>query len=103
MDGHWCSQEPEGGVTQVGDRLATEGEVGVVGPPSGSFDDDRKTLGNIGPHARPGQTRLSEAEQMLARGGPITDEGGVVSILQKVDLARDRVEAVAQMGTVLGD
>ena len=91
MDGHWCSQKLEGGVTQVGDGLATEGEVGVVGPPGGGFDGDPSTLGNVGQHARPGQPCLSEAEQMLAKGGPITNEGGVVSILQKVDLARDRL------------
>ena len=74
MDGYWCSQEPEGGVTQVGDGLVTEGEVGVVGPPSGHFDGNPHTLGDIGLHARPGQPQLSEAEQMLAGGGPITDE-----------------------------
>ena len=45
--------------------------------------------------------RLSRCWQ--EEGGPISDEGGVVSILQKVDLSRDRVEAVAQMGTALGD
>ena len=38
VDGHWCTQESEGGVTQIGDGLATEGEVGVVGPPGGGFD-----------------------------------------------------------------
>ena len=74
MDGYWCSQEPEGSVTQVWDGLVTESEVGVVGPPSGRFDGNRHTLGDIGLHARPGQPGLSEAEQMLARGGPITDE-----------------------------
>ena len=54
MDGHWCFQEPEGGVTQVGDGLATEDEDGIVGPPGG-FDGDPNTLGNLGPHSRPGQ------------------------------------------------
>ena len=33
---------------------------------------------------------------MLARGGSITDEEGVISILQKVDLASDRVAAVTR-------
>ena len=82
--------------------MVTEGEVGVVGPPSGRFDGNPHTLGDIGLHARPGQPQLSEAEQILAGGGPITDERGVVGILQ-VNPARDRVEAVAQMGTAVGD
>ena len=103
MDGHWCSQKPESGVTKVGDGLATEGEVGVVGPPSGGFDGNPNTFGDIGPHTRPGQPRLSEAEQMLTGGGPITNEGGVVRILQEVDPARNGVEAVAKMGAALGD
>ena len=66
--------EPEGGVTQVGGGLVTEGEVGVVGPPSERFDGNSHTLGDIGLHARPGQPQLSVAEQMLAGGGTITDE-----------------------------
>ena len=98
MNGHWCSQELEGGVSQVGDGLATEGEVGVVGPTGGGFDGNPNTLGDVGQAVRPGQPQLSEAEQMLPRGGPITDEGGVLCILQKVNPAGDRVEAVSQMG-----
>ena len=81
MDGHWCSQELEGGVTQIGDGLVTEGEAGAVGPPGGGFDGDPNTFGNVSLHTGPGQPRLSEAEHELARGGSITDEGGVISIL----------------------
>ena len=103
MNGHWCTQESEGGVTQIGDGLATEGEVGVVGPPGGGFDGDPNTFGNVGLHTGPGQPRLSEAEHELTRGGSITDEGGVISILQKVDPAGDGIEAIAQMGTAMGD
>ena len=40
---------------------------------------------------------------MLARGGSITDEGGVVSVLQQVDLTADRGEAVAKLGVALGN
>jgi hypothetical protein len=40
---------------------------------------------------------------MLAREGLITDEGGVVGILQKADPAGDGVEAVAQLRTPLRD
>ena len=87
MDGHRCSQELEIGVSEIGDGLSTEGEVGVVGPSSGSFDGDCDTFGNISSHPRPGQPRLSEAEHMLTERRPITDEGGVVSILQEVYLA----------------
>ena len=55
MDGHWCSQELEGGVTQIGDGLVTEGEAGVVGPPGGGFDGDPNTFGNVSLHTGPGQ------------------------------------------------
>ena len=58
----------------IGNGLVTEGEVGAVGPPSGRFDGNPHTLGDIGLHARPGQPQLSEAEQMLVGGGPITNE-----------------------------
>ena len=103
MDGHWCSQKPESNVTKLRDGLATEGEVGVVGPPSGGFDGNPNTFGNIGLHTtRPGQPQLSEAEQTLTGGGSITNEGGVIHILQEVDPARNGVEAVIKVGTALG-
>ena len=36
-------------------------------------------------------------------GGPLPDGADCFKAIIEVDLARDRVEAVAQMGTVLGD
>jgi hypothetical protein len=42
-------------VTQVGDRLATEGEVWVVYSAGGGFEDNSNTLGNVGLHSRQGQ------------------------------------------------
>ena len=75
---------------------------GIVGPPSGGFDGNPNTFGNIGPHARPGQPHLSEAEQLLTEG-PMTNEGGVIRILQEVDPARNGVDAVTKMGAELGD
>jgi hypothetical protein len=103
VDGHRCSQEAESCVTEIGDGLSTEGEVGVVGPSSKSFDGDSDTLGTISSHPRPGQPRLSKAEHMLTERRPFTDEGGVDSILQEFYLARHRVEAIPKTATVLGD
>ena len=39
---------------------------------------------------------------MLAGGGSITDQGGVICVLQQVDPTADGGEAVAKLGAALG-
>ena len=86
VDGNRGTKEAERGVPKIGNRLTTECELGVVRFPCRGLDGKAHTLGDISPHPRPGQPGLSETEYVLTRGGSITNEGGIICILQEVNL-----------------